>query len=156
MALAVTAIDDSDDLYRRFAAGHIRRDGTLASTAFMLSSRSKGTKIPDPEVSVDLAKLTPTPDVTLQRAGRPDQLEGRPDQGVVAVTAEFPRSLGLEVRHDPREGTPDEKENPAHSLILGNTGELALERCDRLAEAFDARWLVCPTGATCRVPRFVR
>lgn len=156
MALPVTRITNDDDLYRRFADSHIRRDGTLAPTAFMLSSRSKGPSIPDPKVSVDLARLTPEPELTLKRAGKPDEPEGRPKQGVAAIKARVPRGDGLRVRHDPREASTEEKENPAHSLIVGNTGERALERCDKLAEAFDERWLIYPVGAKCRVPRSVR
>jgi hypothetical protein len=42
MPLPIREILDADDLYRRIAANHIRRDGTLSPTAFMKSSESKG------------------------------------------------------------------------------------------------------------------
>ena len=86
MALPIREILDTDDLYRRFAANHIRRDGSLSPTAFMKRSASKGLSIPDPEISVDLADLT-TPELSLQRAGRPDEPDGKPNQGIVALAA---------------------------------------------------------------------
>ena len=152
MALPIREILDTDDLYRRFAANHIRRDGTLSPTAFMKRSASKGLSIPDPEISVDLADLT-TPELSLQRAGRPDEPDGKPNQGIVALAASVPRGLGLVVRHDPLEASPFSKESPAHSLIEGNAGDGALAICDRLAEIGDQRILICPVGVQCRVPR---
>jgi hypothetical protein len=152
MALPIREILDTDDLYRRIAANHIRRDGTLSPTAFMKSSASKGRPAPDPEISVDLASLT-TPELSLTRAGRPDEVDGKPHQGIVALGAAIPRGFGLTVRHDPLEASPLNKENPAHSLIEGNVGEGALGLCDRLAEIADRRMLICPIGAQCRVPR---
>lgn len=152
MALPIREILDTDDPYRRIAANHIRRDGTLSPTAFMKSSASKGPAIPDPEISVDLAALT-TPELSLRRAGRPDEPDGKPNQGIVALAAGVPRGLGLTVRHDPLDASPFSKENPAHALIEGNTGEAALAICDRLAAIGAQRMVICPVGAQCRVPR---
>ena len=152
MALPIREILDTDDLYRRIAANHIRRDGTLSPTAFMKSSASKGRPVPDPEISVDLAALT-TPELSLRRAGRPDEPDGKPNQGIVALAAGVPRRFGLTVRHDPLEESVLNKQNPAHSLIEGNAGDGALAICDRLAEIGDQRMLICPVGAQCRVPR---
>jgi len=94
-------IEDRDELYRRFPLAYPKANGTVSSAAF------KRGKDPDPEVSVDLAKLT-TPGECLRRADRPEQ-------GVGVLVAAFPRSIGLTVRHDPVEG------NPAHSVIEGQT-----------------------------------
>lgn len=97
----IEAIDDRDELYRRLAPDFVKADGTVSSATF------KRAKNPDPEVSVDLARLT-TPDETLRRA---DRLHF----GIGVLTASVPRSLGLTVRHDPVDG------NPAHSVIEGQT-----------------------------------
>ena len=94
-------IEDRDELYRRFPLAYLKADGTISSAAF------KRGKTPDPEVSVDLAKLT-TPEECLRRADRPEQ-------GIGVLIAGHPRSIGLTVRHDPLDG------NPAHSVIEGQT-----------------------------------
>lgn len=75
---------------------------------------------PDPEVSVDLARLT-TPEQSLSRAPRAGF-------GLGSLTVGVPRSLGLRVRRDPLPG------NPAHALIVGND---SIETCRRLARATD-------------------
>lgn len=149
--MPIVTIADSDELYRRFAANHLRRDGTLAPTAFMKGSTSKGNGVPDPQISVDLAKLT-TPEQSLRCAGRVDEPEGRPNLGIAVVVARIPRGpdLSLSVRHAPQAAGPETKENFAHSLIEGNVGEQALAKCDRLAEEFNRNWLICPVGAQCR------
>lgn len=71
------AIADGDWLYRRIALNDLRSDGTVNRTAFMRNSTPprKG-KEPDPDVSVDLARLT-TPARSLEIAGRPEQGIGR-------------------------------------------------------------------------------
>jgi hypothetical protein len=94
-------IDDGDELYRRLARHHIKENGQVSSSAF------KRGKDPDPEGSVNLARLM-TYDEMLRRANRPDQ-------GVGVIVARVPRRLGLTVRHDPVEG------NHAHSVIEGQT-----------------------------------
>ena len=71
----------------------------MDSAAFKVRGR------PDPQISVDLARLT-TPQATLVRAPRPGF-------GLGVLVARDPRSLGLTVRHHP---LPD---NAAHSLIEG-------------------------------------
>jgi hypothetical protein len=93
----LVGVRDDDRLYRRLAPGWVKPDGTVASVAYTRNSR------PDPEVSVDLARLS-TAQETAARAGRPGF-------GVGELVAGFPRALGLTVRHAPAEG------NPAHSLI---------------------------------------
>ncbi len=105
-------IDDRDELLRRVFHYHVKPDGSIASSAFMTRSRK-----PDPECSVSLAKIT-TADALL-RAG-PGGLR------VVALRAEVPRSMGLEVVFDP---VPDD---PGHCLIKGLSSK---EQCARLAAA---------------------
>ena len=99
--MSLEIIDDDDELYRRLAPDFVKPDGTVSSVAF------KRGKIPDPEVSVDLARLT-TPDETLRRANRLHH-------GLGVLIAGVPRGLGLRVRHDPVDG------NPAHTIIEGQT-----------------------------------
>src|SRR5688572_20724842 len=89
-------ITDADSLYRRLAINHFRSDGTINRTAFMRNSvpPNKG-KEPDPEVSVDLARLTTPPNSPAGSLAT----AGRPNQGIAAIRAGFPRSLGLDVIH---------------------------------------------------------
>jgi hypothetical protein len=101
VAVELEVIDDADDLYRRLARHHVREDGRVSSSAF------KRGKEPDPEVSVNLARLM-TYEEMLRRADLPDQ-------GVGVIVARVPLRLGLTVRHDPVD------ENPAHSVIEGQT-----------------------------------
>lgn len=113
-------IGPSDLLYRRLVESYFRRrDRTLTSGAFYLRGK------PDPEVSVDLARLT-TPEATASK---------KPGSGVGQLRTEVPRNLDLDVRHDPHPET--DPENAAHSVIVGmvptSTGDK--ERCRRLANA---------------------
>jgi hypothetical protein len=102
----------------------------------MLSSKSKKDRRPDPDVSVDPARLT-TPRRSLWVANRPTQ-------GIASIQAGFPRSLGLEVVHSPT------AENEAHSSIRGNEGEDALDTCDLLADEMTKTILIYPQGAAVR------
>lgn len=114
-------INGDDFLYRRLVRSHIRKDGSVSSTAFTYSN------VPQPEVSVDLARLT-TPQESLAREKRPGWRLGE-------LQASVPIEMGLGVRHAPIEG------NRAHSLITG-MGPNDLEQCRRLAE--NARILDLP------------
>jgi hypothetical protein len=116
-------IDDADDLYRRILAYHLKPDGTVSSAAFMTRS-----KRPDPSLSVHLARIT-SPEESLRA--------GLPGQGIVAVSARVPRSLGLTVEHDPQPG------DPGHCLIRGLRSK---EQCALLAAA--SRVVVPPAGRT--------
>jgi hypothetical protein len=108
-------IEDSDGLFRRIVGWHVKPDGKISSKAF-----TKPNKKPDPEISVDLARLCNSAEETCSRGGCVGF-------GVVSLFAELPRSLDLGVRHDPKtDGT-----NHAHSLIEGNQD---LEKCRLLAE----------------------
>ena len=119
----LSPIEDEDELYRRFPLAYLKDDGILSSAA------SKRGKDPDPEVSVDLARLT-DPDECLRRANRPDQ-------GVAALIALVPRGLGLVVRHAPVAG------NPAHAVIEGQT-----TRSQPRLLAAQARIVKKPAGAS--------
>ena len=128
-ASAREVIADEDWLYRRIALNHLRSDGRVNRTAFMRNSTppQKG-KEPDPDVSVDLARLT-TPRRSLEIAGRPEQ-------GIGALRAGYPRSLGLEVEHSPL------PQNRAHSSIAGNIDDRAMERCQLMAEEMSKHLLI--------------
>lgn len=109
--LAIIVIQDDDLLYRRLHHTHVYEDGSVKSIAYMFNSK------PDPEVSVDLARLT-TPE---ESAGR-----GKPGTGLGEIITRVPRTLGFNVEHRPIAG------NPAHAQIEGqNTKAL----CRQLAEA---------------------
>lgn len=108
----VEEIADSDELYRRLAPEHINPDGSVNSAAFKLRGR------PDPQISVEVARLT-TPQESLGRTVRPGFQLG-------ILLAAIPRALNLTVRHDP---LPD---NDAHALIIGTNSKTI---CRRLAEA---------------------
>jgi hypothetical protein len=106
-------ISDDDLLYRRFYYKSVRRDGSITPAAYTLPR----TTIPDPEISVDLARLT-TPARTLAAAVQPLFGLGELKAGDV-------RKLGFTVRYQPT------KENHAHCIIEGLKTE---EDCDHLAE----------------------
>lgn len=106
--MPLEVIADADDLHRRLAPGWVT-GGVVNSAAF------KRNGVPDDEVSVDLARLT-TPEKTLQ---------DRPDFGIGNIVAGAVRRCGFDAVHDPLE------ENPAHSLIRGNTSKAG---CRLLAE----------------------
>lgn len=89
---------DDDELYRRLAPHHLRDDGTVNSSAY---KRGKGY---DPSISVDLKRLTPSPE---------DALRARPAFGLGVLHVGQAPALGLSVRRDP---LPD---NAAHCLIQG-------------------------------------
>lgn len=146
---ATEVIADADWLYRRLATNHIRSDGTVNRTAFMRNSVPPGKgKEPDPEVSVDLARLTAppnSPEGSLATAGKPSQ-------GIGALQAGFPRSLELEVMHAPVLD-PQELRNLAHNLILGNASERAMELCDRMAVELSKHIRIYPVGSPWRQQR---
>ncbi len=104
-------IDDDDILYRRLAPGHLNPDGTANSNAFKRNGR------PDPECSVDLARLTSESELLSRAPGPGFRL------GVLRVADV--RALNLTVTHMPTD------QNPSHCVIRGNTKK---ETCRRLAE----------------------
>jgi hypothetical protein len=92
---------DEDELYRRLPLISLNSDGTVNSAAFKLRGK------PDPNISVDLARLT-TPQESLNRVVNPNNFR------LGAFLANTPRNLGLTVIHDPL------NDNYAHSLIQDN------------------------------------
>jgi hypothetical protein len=104
-------IDREDLLNRRVLRCYIKSNGGISSAAF------KDRKKPDPELSVDLARLA-TPERTLSYC------PGR-GMGVVQVSASVPLDMGLTVEHCP---VPD---NDAHCLVKGMTEK---RQCQVLAE----------------------
>lgn len=105
-------LQDDDIVYRRY----FRRKKHIPSTAFC-KPRSNPSE-PDPEISVDLARLT-TPEKTLQNG---------PNGMKIAVlkVGEIKR-LGFTIRpqHD------DDNDNEAHCVICGVQ---TLDHCDLLTE----------------------
>lgn len=106
-------VDDDDLLYRRFHYTALRRDGRISFDAYL---RRKPTTMPDPEISVDLARLT-TPEKTLAAAP--------PGFGLGELRAGDARRLGFKVSYKPTQ------KNKAHCIIEGAETEAD---CDRLAE----------------------
>jgi hypothetical protein len=96
----VDQISDDDLLYRRFHPTSLRRDGRITYAAYM---RPK-TTIPDPEISVNLARKT-TPEETLAAAP--------PIFGLGMLKASDVRRLGFTVRYSPSQ------RNRAHCVIEG-------------------------------------
>jgi hypothetical protein len=146
MAAEPEQIADDDWLYRRLAVHNIRQsDGSVHYNAFMRNADPRGRKKePDPDVSVDLARLT-APEQSLAMAGRPDQ-------GIGALQAGFPRSLApgqIDVVHTPVL-EPPERQNPAHASIRGNEGEGALDRCVLMAEEMSENVKIYPVGSPWR------
>ena len=107
----VVAIGDDDDLYRLIFPDFVR-DGVISSAAYQRS------RMPDPAISVNLARLTTIEATLAPQAGRGHYL------GV--LPAAIPRGLGLTVEHDPIPG------NIAHALIRGATTKAV---CEQLAFA---------------------
>jgi hypothetical protein len=141
-------IDDEDWLYRRLALNHLRSDGTVNRTAFMRNSLPPGKgKEPDPQVSVDLARLTTPPHSPTGSLAT----AGRPHQGIGAFLAGFPRMLGLDVLHDPIV-EPPETVNRAHTLIQGNASDRAMELCELMAEEMSKHVLIVPVGSPRETP----
>lgn len=118
MSAGIETITPGDSLYRRFLHWYLKDDGTISSSAFM--SRKK----PDPELSVDLARLT-TPEKT-----RASHL----DMGVAEIAASVPLDMGLTVKHAP------EHDNYAHCLIMGLKTKI---QCRMLAEKASIRLKPC-------------
>jgi hypothetical protein len=107
----IVEINDDDFVFRRLAPDHLYPDGTANSNAYKLGGK------PDPDISVDLGKLTHEAEA-LARAGRPGFRLG-------VLQVRDVRALGLTVRHNP---TP---ENPAHCVIQGNNSK---KTCRQLTE----------------------
>jgi hypothetical protein len=143
MAVEREPIADTDWLYRRLGVHNIRQaDGSVHYNTFMRYADPRGKKKePDPNVSVDLARLT-TPQQALIVADRPQM-------GIGAIEAGFPRALlpgQIEVIHTPDEA-PEDRPNPAHASIKGNEGEGAFDRCQLMAEEMSRHVKIYPVGS---------
>lgn len=112
MSGPVETIAADDLLYRRFFQYYIKSSGEVSSAAF---KDKKGR--PDPELSVDLARLT-TPERCLSL--------GQPGMRLGQLKAAVPLSLGLSIVHSPV------ADNYAHCLMIGNPTK---QICRLLAEA---------------------
>jgi hypothetical protein len=114
-------ITAEDHLYRRLVPnGHVAPDGqTVLLSAFLRKRPGEKKSEPDPELSVDLARLT-TPEATACGAGRAGF-------GAAEFPASVPLAMGLVVRHVPL--LPDRY---AHSQVEGMTSRA---QCQRLADA---------------------
>lgn len=107
-------IDDDELLYRRFHPQNLRRDGRISYALYM--RRKPPPPIPDPEISVDLARQT-MPEKTLAAA--------QPIFGLGILRVGDVRRLGFIVRYQPS------RNNRAHCIIEGAKTETD---CARLAE----------------------
>ena len=127
----VVRINPDDRLYRRINLdSHIKRDGSIAMTAYLTRER-----IPDAALSVDLARLT-TPEEALARARRPART------CIGELVAAVPLNLGLTVRHVPQH--EDGQRNPAHCQIEGR---------GRMIWSSATGWRALPGCSTCRSGR---
>ncbi len=109
-------IAENDWLYRRILGIHIKDGDQVSSAAF-----KNKTKKPDPEPSVDLARLT-TPQQCLDLVPR--------GMGLIELQAKILLSLGFAIIHAP---VPD---NSAHCVIRGGH---TMETCRKLAEGSRVR-----------------
>ena len=109
--MQVQAIADADDLHRRIHPSQVK-DGRPTRAAFT-----------DPELSVDLARLT-----TLEQS-----LSGHATHGLASIRAGHARSLGQDVFHDPLDT------NPAHAIVKG-------KKTPRIGRSLarSAKWEVFP------------
>jgi hypothetical protein len=132
------SIADDEMLWRRILniPDWIKKsdDGTFRTTsAAFLDGRTN-------EVSVHRAILT-----TQEKA-----LEGKPDEGLVEIRAEFPRSLGQIVVYDPIQNHPTLRDDISHSLICppqSSTKSTRKSDARLMAQEASKHWLVLPKRA---------
>jgi hypothetical protein len=105
------AIGDEDELYKRLPP-NLCVDGKPTAGIWRLKGK------PDPEPSVDLARLT-TPETVLAGA------KGRPGFGVGKITVKDAKDLGFTVVSRPELG------NDAHCILVG---ENSIQKTRDLAE----------------------
>jgi hypothetical protein len=102
---------DEDELYKRLPP-NLCKDGCPTAGIWRLKGK------PDPEPSVDLARLT-TPETVLAGA------KGRPGFGVGKITIRDAKDLGFAVEYRPELG------NKAHCILVG---ENTIQKTRDLAE----------------------
>jgi len=107
----IVEIDDDDLLYRRLPHWDFRLDGSIVASTYTTSEQSSPGQpirtVPDPHISVDLARLT-----TKERTRAAEHSRKIPF-GLGELTVGEVRALGFTVRHDPS------RKNKAHCLIEG-------------------------------------
>lgn len=116
MPILPLQIADGDFLYRRLSADHLNPDGSVNSNAYKLHGH------PDPEPSVDLAKLTSV------QAAIAGALARGPKFRVGLLSVHNLRASGFDVIHKPTDT------NPAHCVVVGNTQKAT---CRQLAKLTD-------------------
>jgi hypothetical protein len=80
------------ELWKHVKWPHLRRDGTVNSSAYLLNGQ------PDPSISVDIAEMTTFQDVRKRRG---------PSIGVGILMAGYPlNAMQLTLRHEPTVGPP--------------------------------------------------
>ena len=122
--MELRVITKDDVLWRHLRKDHLKPDGTIASTAYMVNNQ------PDPQLSVDIADMTSFADARMYRDGHTG-----PGLGIGELVAAVPFELGFPAVHN-----PILDRNPpylAHSLILGGpelpeARKLARATCLRL------------------------
>jgi len=117
--MRVQEIADADDPYRRIHHSQVK-EGRPTRAAFT-----------DPELSVDLARLT-TPE---------QRLTGHASHGLASITAGHARSLGQDVFHDPLET------NPAQAIVKG-------KKTARIGKSLarSATWVLLPPNNPAVIP----
>src|SRR3989338_514239 len=99
---AKETINDEDDLYKRIPPINYNLDEDRVSSGVFYTSR--------PNLSADWSRYR-TPE---------ESLNGYHDNYLIKLKAKYPRSVDLEVNHDPIYNHPQYPDNQAHSLIEGN------------------------------------
>jgi hypothetical protein len=111
-------VDDADQLYRRVVGYYIFTDAQHGVERISSSALKEKKRRPERDISVEIARLT-DPQTSLA---------GAPNAGfrLIGFIARVPRSLGLDVVHDP---VPD---CYAHALI---TVSITADHCIAMVEA---------------------
>ncbi len=116
-------VTEEDQLLRRLAPDMIGPDGTVLSNAYKKNSK------PDPQVSVDLERLTSMEAAWERRSAHK---KDEPGWAVGRLPARVPIEQGLTVRHVP------EPDNESHCIIVEERSPSPLtpkQRCRVLASA---------------------
>lgn len=122
MPILPVQIADGDRLYRRLSPDHINPDGSVNSNAYKLHGH------PDPEPSVDVARLTSV------QAAIAGALARGPKFRVGVLSVRELRVSGFDAVHKPTDA------NPAHCVVVGNTQKAT---CRQLARLTNILWDDC-------------
>jgi hypothetical protein len=115
-------LGEQDELYKRLAPPLCDRAGNATSGVYKVNGK------PDPQPSVDLARLTTLADVLAR---------GKPGFGVGVITVKAVKSVGFQVVHMPENG------NDAHCILVG---ENSIEKARALAAQTITLILPTPIG----------